>query len=129
VSVRLILLDEELKDYFYQGCPVCLSSPCGCSLIDARIQGLVDTDKFTELRMLFEELEEISPNAQEYIEELIISLKSVEENQNEAVANATISSAKSSMGLLESNLDKTEAVTKKLASIGKSLMSFVGYVS
>jgi NTP pyrophosphatase (non-canonical NTP hydrolase) len=128
-SNRGLSLDEDIKDYFYVGCPVCHTSPCICSESDARIQGLVDADKFKELRLLFEELEAISPDAQEYIEELITSLKSVEESQNEAVANATINDAKSSMELLESKLEKTDAISKKLASIGKSVMSLVGFVS
>lgn len=126
---RELSLDDELKNYFYNGCPVCLTSPCICSQSDARIQGLVDAEKFRELRLLFEELETISPDAKEYIKELIVSLKSVEESQNEAVASATIIEAKSRMELLENTLDKTDAISKKLASIGKSIMSLISFAS
>lgn len=114
-------LDEEIKNYFYDDCPVCRSNPCACDTNDSRIQGLVDAKKFSELRELFEELKEISPDAEGDMKELIESLKSAEATQNEAVANAAIHEAQSTYEKLTEGLEKTGNVAQKLASIGKAI--------
>jgi hypothetical protein len=122
-------LDDEFISYFYKGCPVCKSLPCSCAENSSRIQGLVDVEKFKELRVLFEELEVLSPNAKDDLSELITSLKSVESNQDEIVASATVQEAKSKADTLKNTLEQTEDVSKKLASIGKSIMSLVSFFS
>lgn len=124
-------LDEEFINYFYGGCPVCHLEPCDCSQFDSRIQGLVDAEKFKELRNLFEELEALSPNAVGDIEDLITSLKAVEDTQDEAVANAAISEAKNKVSSLnlKGKLDATEDTVKKAASIGKSISTILSMLS
>ncbi|WP_166645508.1 MazG nucleotide pyrophosphohydrolase domain-containing protein [Photobacterium lutimaris] len=112
-------LDEEIVSYFYHGCPVCKMQKCSCGKYDSRIQGVVDPKRYNELRTLFEQLEKVSPDAKTDIESLILALKSVEENQDEATALATTVEAKSVYTKLQEKLDKTEAVTTTLASIGK----------
>lgn len=120
-------LDEEVISYFYEGCPVCLNDTCKCSKDDARIQGLVDAEKFKELRNLFEELEALTPDSKRDVQELIKSLKVVEETQDESAANAAINEANSKVELLSNTLTKTDEVTKKLASIGKSVKALMGF--
>ncbi|MGE6648724.1 hypothetical protein ACQKE0_05535 [Shewanella colwelliana] len=120
-------LDEEFMTYFYNGCPVCTNSPCTCAVGDERMQGVIDPQQFKELRLLFEELETVAPDAQAQIEGLIDSIKAVEDNQTESVANAAVEDAKSKFELLSNSLKKTDEVTGTLAKIGKSLMSIVGY--
>ena len=114
-------LDDELISYFYQDCPVCRSLPCACSSSDSRIQGLVDAEKFKELRLLFEELEELSPDAHSEVSDLVESLRCVEKTHDEAVANSTVKSAKQTYDMLASTLEKTDSVVKKLSSISGAL--------
>lgn len=124
-------LDEGFISYFYNGCPVCHKDPCQCQKYDSRIQGLVDPEKFKKLRNLFEELEAVSPHAVSDIEDLITSLKAVEDTQDEAVANAAISEAKNKVSNLnlKDKLDVTEDTAKKAASIGKSITSLLSILS
>lgn len=112
-------LDDEIISYFYHGCPVCEMPQCACGKYDSRIQGLVDPERFNELRRLFEQLEKVSPDAATDIEELITSLRAVEESQDEATAHATTQEAKSVYAKLQKTLEKTESITSTLASIGK----------
>lgn len=114
-------LADVIKNYFYEHCPVCKSFPCGCERDDARIQSLVDAKKFAELRVEFEELTSLATEAGVDLSDLIESLKNIENTQNETVANATLTEAKSVYDTLEKSLSKTENVTKKLTSIGKAL--------
>lgn len=122
-------LDDEIKSYFYNGCPVCTKQSCSCKKGDARIQGLVDPEKFHELRVLFEELEQLSPNAKEDLEELIVSLKDVEEKQGEVIATTTIMTVQDKFEYLQRTLGKTEDVTKKLASIAKAISGIASFLS
>ncbi|GLR77256.1 MazG-like family protein [Aliivibrio sifiae] len=119
-------LDDEIVNYFYDECPVCNVNPCECKQGDARIQGLVDPSKFAELRVLFEELEKLSPDASSDIQELITSLKEVETTQDEVVATAAIKDVESKFQSFKAKLATTEDITKKLASIGKSVMALLG---
>lgn len=118
-------IDQEIVNYFYHGCPVCHSNPCVCDTNDSRIQGLVDANKFTELRTLFEQLEKVSPNAQDDIKDLILSLKSAEESQSETVATAAISEAKSKYERFNETLEKTADISKVLHSISKTINSIM----
>ncbi len=122
-------LDDEIKSYFYDACPVCKQDQCACKKGDARIQGLVDPEKFGELRILFEELEGLSPNAQGDLQELITSLKDVEEKHSEVIATTTVKSVEEKFNTFRDKLGTTEDVTKKLASIAKALAALGGYVS
>ncbi len=117
-------LDDELISYFYQDCPVCLQFPCVCKTSDSRIQGLVDAKKFSELRSLFEDLEHLTPDAKGELEDLIISLRSVEDTQDEATANATVSKVKQAYDNFMTSLTMTESVANKLSSIYKIIQNF-----
>ncbi|EKF9279462.1 MazG nucleotide pyrophosphohydrolase domain-containing protein [Vibrio cholerae] len=120
-------LDDAIISYYYNGCPVCRKDPCRCNLGDSRIQGLVDAEKFKELRNYFEELDRLSPNAIDDIQDLITSLKEVENTQNEAVANATISEAKSKINnpKFMEVLDSAEITSRKTKSIVDSIMGII----
>ena len=115
-------LDEEIKNYFYNHCPVCNVIPCKCKWGDSRIQGLVDPEKFADLRVLFEELETLSPNATTEIQELIVSLKKVENTQDGVIATATIKDVESKFEQFKKQLTNTDDITKKTASIAQSIM-------
>ena len=112
-------LSEVIKNYFYEDCPVCKLLPCVCKRDDARIQSLIDAEKYAELRTEFEELTSLASSSGIDLSDLIKSLKNIETTQNEAVANATLTEAKSVYQTLEASLTKTENVVNKLASIGK----------
>lgn len=116
-------LDDEFISYYVKGCPVCECSPCTCPKDGGRTQGIVNPDKFRELRLLFEELETLVPDPESQISELIKSIKAVEQNQTESVANVTILEAKKKFEILNSGLSKTEEVASKLSKIGKAIMS------
>lgn len=130
-SNRKKSLDGELISYFYNGCPVCSSNPCKCSTTDARIQGLIDPEKFKELRELFEELDTLSPDATNDVKDLIQSLRTVEDTHNEAVANAALSQVKDKVEQLDlkGKLNQTEDVSKKIASTAKSIVSIISLIS
>lgn len=119
-------LDDEIVSYFYNGCPVCQMVECSCGQYDSRIQGLVDPKRFNELRILFEQLEKVSPDAKADIGDLILALKCVEESQDEATAYATTEEAKSVYEKLQAKLDKTASVTTTLASIGTIISNVSG---
>ena len=120
-------IDDEIKEYFYNDCPVCLQNPCCCGTNDSRIQGIVDIEKFKTLRVLFEELEKVSPDAERDVRELVVSLKSVEDNQDETTAAAAATEAKTTYNKLVDYLDKTDTVSKKLASISKVIDTITQY--
>lgn len=122
-------LADVIKNYFYEDCPVCKSLPCACQRDDARLQSLIDAKVYAELRGEFEELTSLAKAEGIDLSDLIESLKSIETNQNETVANATITHAKSVYDTLDTSLTKTESVAKKLTSIGKAIGSLSSVLS
>lgn len=90
-------LDDAFKDYYIDGCPVCLSNPCRCEDGSSRIQGLPDPERFRKLHELFEKVEELAPEEKEMIEKVLLSIRTAQEEGDEPTATATIKEAKTVM--------------------------------
>ncbi|WP_232612231.1 MazG nucleotide pyrophosphohydrolase domain-containing protein [Photobacterium phosphoreum] len=112
-------LTDIIIDYFLDDCPVCKKMPCECKFGDARIQGLVDIDKFTELKVLFDKLEKLSPNSD--VKDLILSLEAVEKTQDGVVAQVTVNEVGVTLDNVKKGLLTTDGMTKSIASIIKSI--------
>lgn len=96
-------ISEYLKDYFYEGCPVCKNQVCACSTDEARIQSIVDAEKFKSLR---EEFEALAPVLHEHgieLKDIVLSLKEIEASQSETLVNAA---AEETRTLLDKIKDK-----------------------
>lgn len=106
-------ISEFLKDYFYDGCPVCNESVCACSTDAARIQSVVDAEKFKEIRVQFEELKPLLESNGIELSELILSLKEIETTQSETSVNAAASQAQTIFERIKSkgNLQSMESIS------------------
>lgn len=112
-----VSLTEQLIDYFYNGCPVCLKDTCKCETDDARIQSIVDSNKFKEMKLQFLALDEAATGAGVSLDELIKSLNEIETTQSDTLLSATTAQASEKYQELDKKLEKTEQVTTVLANI------------
>lgn len=118
-------LSNHIKNYFYEGCPVCLKQKCKCTTHAARIQGVIDAEKFKELRNTFEELLDVASSHNIDMSDLIASLKDIETTQSETSATATISQAREVLGEFDKKIDKTD----KVVNVLNNLTSMIGTLS
>ena|GEM_PF-2762863 len=118
-------LDDAFKDYYLDGCPVCLSTPCKCSKGDSRIQGLPDEAKFAELYNLFSEVETFAPEEKDLINRVLIALKTAREEGDEPTATATIKDARSTLEKVIEMIDKTGRLSGSAENIVTSIKNIL----
>jgi len=110
-------LDEVFVDYYFEGCPLCKSSPCKCDLYDSRPDSLIDFKRLAIVKENLDTLASALPKYQEDISELIKSYDYVLETQNAPMAKVSVSQTKAKLEKIKELVSKNGVDLKSLSII------------
>jgi hypothetical protein len=94
-------VDQEIVNYYFNGCPVCQRKQCRCKPYSRRPQNLFDSSVISDLGQRLNQLLALSPISKEEIEELSKSVLAVIETQGDPLARLLISQLESKLSRLK----------------------------
>lgn len=118
-----ISLADEFINYYYQGCPVCLSEKCKCPDHGDRGERLVEIEQLNKFREKIEELILIAPEYKESLDTIIGSINVVSETKSNAGAIRTVNQAKEILTSISEGVTTVDNSTKGIASIVGTILS------
>lgn len=122
-------LDEEIINYYINGCPVCKKAPCECKPHSDRAAELIDVDKISLISIELSKLLEILPSHKEEITELQSSLSSAITTQNEPVTVQAIKQTKESLNAINDTVTTLDGIGKKTSSIITTILAIIAKLS
>jgi len=83
-------VDQEMINYYFNGCPVCLHLRCSCKSYSGRAQNLFDPSVLTDVAKDLAYLRDVSPGDKVLVEELQQSLDVVIATEDDPLARLTL---------------------------------------
>lgn len=125
-------LHDSFIGYYYNGCPVCNSSPCTCDDYSDRGEMLVKVEELRAYREKLTELIAASPAHKQLIDSFIEDLDYAERSGKTIVAITAVKQSESALEKISrqlGHLDSSASAVKSIVSSAKALLQSFSWLS
>lgn len=117
IKFKDLSFDEEVKDYYYTGCPVCKAAPCTCPPRSERPGQLADISVIEDLQRDFNEIVRELGIQNAAIEEIRQSLEAARTHPGESTVKRAMLETRNGLDSITNAVDYVEKNTSKVAKL------------